>query len=75
MDLDFRIPKRMGWDSTGCVNPEENARLSESGAKSGAIATPDPWLQAIIAAWPTLSDSVRQSILMLAGCATLQDVE
>ena len=59
------------------VAPPKTPISESSGAKSGALGAPtrpeDPGLQAIIDAWPRLSEAVRAGILAMAQAASAQD--
>ena len=67
----FRANALSGEDRnrTSSRNTEECANLSLSAAKSGAVRTDkvstDPDLQAIIDAWPGLSDATKATLLRL----------
>jgi len=52
---------------------EKNGHSEKDRAKSGAVGarntSPDPQLQAIIATWPTLSESIKTEIVGLIRAA------
>lgn len=48
---------------------DSNDDIPAVGAKTGAVATTDPQLAAIISAWPSLSKSERSAIFdLMSGC-------
>jgi integrase len=51
---------------TTSVSPLKTALLEEGGAKSGALPTTDPELQALLELWPELAPDTRRAIVALA---------
>ena len=60
---DFRVAA-VGFEHPS-NSPENTALPEQAGAKSGALATVEPELASIIAAWPTLTEPIQRAILAM----------